>query len=137
MCSKDEKSNGLTCLSQPFMCYGTGLVEFDLQWYLVVLWLDSPFFASVRKSLFMWSERVSCLLWAQSGASWECLFLMRLTYRLMTENCSDDSSSLGRASFLLRNDIVEVEERSLILFFLGLLTGAFCGPHENNDFNNK
>lgn len=118
MCSKDEISNGLTCLSQPLKCYGTGFVEFDLQWYLEVLWLDSPFFVLVRKSLFMWSERVSCLLWSQSGASWECLCLLRLTFCLMTENCSDDSSSLSnKTSFLLRNDIVEVEQQSLIRLF--------------------
>lgn len=112
MCSKDEISNSLTCLSQRLKCYGTCLVEFDLRWYL---WLDSPFFVSVLMSLFMWSERVSCLLWAQSEASWECLRLMRLTYCLMTENYSDDSRLKWLKSLpqRLRNYIVGFEALSL------------------------
>ncbi len=111
MCSKDEISNSLACLSQWLKCYETGLVEFDLRWYF---WLDSPFFVSVLMSLFMWSERVSCLLRAQPEASWECLHLMRLTYFLMTENYSDDSSSLSnRVVFILRNYIIGFEALSL------------------------
>lgn len=59
-------------------------------------------------------REVSCLLWAQSEALWECFCLMRLMCCLMTENYSDDSSSLSdRVSFLLRNYIVEFEVLSL------------------------
>jgi len=67
-------------------------------------------------SLFCFSTKVPVyvvregFLSAGTGASWECLCLMRLTYRLMTENCSDDQSSVTGLPFLVRNDIVEVKE---------------------------
>lgn len=134
MCSKDEKKQ------QSHLFISTAQVlwnRFGRVWFAVV-----PCGTLIGFSLFCFSSKVPVYVVREgflsavgTGASWECLCLMRLTYRLMTENCSGDSSSLSdRASFLLRNDIVEVEERSLIrqiiLFFSWV-------PHENNDFNNK